>query len=80
MKEKKKKTRPCGTPFSGLKMNSTDGVMVITCGFVILCLLNTDLELFYKFETLIKTITKHIYFHFLKGIRDHQIKMNKIFF
>ena len=50
MKEKKKKIRPCGTPFSGLKMNSTDGVMVITYEFVILSLLNTDLDLFYKFK------------------------------
>ena len=53
MKEKKKKIRPSGTPFSGLKMNSTDGVMVITYKFVVQGLWNRDSELFYKFETLI---------------------------
>lgn len=52
MKEKKKKIKPSGTPFSGLKMNSTDGVMVIT-EFVVQSLWNRDSELFYKFETLI---------------------------
>lgn len=51
MKEKRKKIRPCGIPFSGLKMNSTDGVMVIIYEYVICSLLNMNVKLFYKFET-----------------------------
>lgn len=48
MKEKKRETRPYVTPYSGLKMSSTDGAMVRSL-FVAFVMQKRDLKFFFNF-------------------------------